>query len=138
MRKDRNITKWFVLALMLSIASAILGRAHDQDSLTFSKDIAPILYDHCVECHRPGGIAPMSLLTYKDMQPFAGLIREKITKREMPPWHADPRFGEFVNERSLSTEEINRIVTWLERGAKEGDAKDLPRAPQFPEQWQIK
>lgn len=80
----------------------------------------------------------MSLLTYKNTQPFAGLIREKITKREMPPWHADPRFGEFVNERKLSQEEINRIVAWLDQGAKEGDAKDLPHLPQFPEQWQIR
>jgi len=140
MKKGRRITKWFVLALTLFVASVILGRTHNQDvrSVTFSKDIAPILYQHCVECHRPGGIAPMSLLTYRDAQPFAGLLREKITKREMPPWHADPRFGEFINERRLSQEEISRIVAWLDQGAKEGDARDLPRLPQFPEQWQIR
>lgn len=79
----------------------------------------------------------MSLLTYRDTEPFARLIGEKVTKREMPPWHADPHFGEFANQRRLSEEEISKIVAWLDDGAKEGDMKDLPPVPQFSEQWEI-
>src|SRR5262245_40780316 len=70
--------------------------------LTFSKDIAPILRRSCTGCHRPGEIAPMSLLTYKDARPWARAIREKVVTREMPPWHADPRYGSFINDCRLS------------------------------------
>jgi hypothetical protein len=111
---------------------------HDAaDAVRFSKDIAPIFYKHCVMCHRPGSIAPMSLLTYKEAKPFARLISERVTQLEMPPWHADSRFGEFVNDRRLNQEEIRRITAWIEQGAKEGDPRQLPPAPKFVDQWGI-
>src|SRR5262245_47661501 len=69
--------------------------------ITFSKDAAPILQKQCASCHRPGGMAPMSLLSYQDTRPWAKSIRENVVKREMPPWHADPRYGEFANDRRL-------------------------------------
>jgi mono/diheme cytochrome c family protein len=105
--------------------------------VTFTKDVAPILFNNCVQCHRPGEIAPMSLLTYKDARPWARSIKEKIANRTMPPWHADPHYGEFLNDRKLSQKDIDTIVAWVDQGAKEGNAKDLPSAPQFLEGWNI-
>src|SRR5262249_59725369 len=77
---------------------------------TFAKDVAPILFDRCASCHRPGEIAPMSLLSYEEARPWARAIRTKVTSREMPPWGADPRYGRFVNDRSLSPAQIATIV----------------------------
>lgn len=100
-------------------------------SVTFSKDVAPILYKNCAACHRSGEIAPMSLLSYKEVRPWARSIREVVADRRMPPWLADPHYGEFSNDRRLSQGEIDTIVAWVDSGAKEGDAKDLPPAPKF-------
>src|SRR5262249_31118594 len=69
--------------------------------VTYYRDIAPILQRHCIECHRPGDIAPMSLRTYEEAKDYAWSIRQKVVDREMPPWHANPRFGRFANDRSL-------------------------------------
>lgn len=100
-------------------------------SVTYTKDVAPILYKSCAACHRPGEIAPMSLLSYKDVRPWAKSIREVVAERRMPPWLADPHYGEFSNDRRLSQKEIDTIVAWVDAGAKEGDAKDLPAKPNF-------
>jgi mono/diheme cytochrome c family protein len=105
--------------------------------ITFTKDVAPIFFKNCAECHRPGEAAAMSLLTYKDARPWAKSIREKVVNREMPPWHADQRHGEFKNERRLTEAEIDTIVNWVESGATEGDARDLPPAPKFVQGWSI-
>jgi len=105
--------------------------------ITFSKDIAPIFYKNCVQCHRAGEIAPMSLMTYKEARPWARSIREKVLTREMPPWHADPQHGEFANDRRLSQQEIDTIAAWVDQGAKEGDPKSLPPAPEFVDGWNI-
>src|SRR5215475_15364438 len=78
-------------------------------NVTFSKDVAPIFFKNCAECHRPGEAAPMPLLSYKDARPWAKSIREKVLSREMPPWHADPRVGEFSNDRSLTKAEMETI-----------------------------
>ena len=104
---------------------------------TFNKDVAPILYKNCTNCHRPGEIAPMSLLTYKDARPWAKSIATNVSKGTMPPWHADPAYGEFVNDRRLSDAERNTIVKWASNGAPEGDAKDLPAAPTYATEWMI-
>ncbi|MFP5263617.1 MAG: c-type cytochrome [Blastocatellia bacterium] len=105
--------------------------------VTFTKDVAPILYKSCAPCHRAGEVAPMSLITYRDARPWAKSIREKVLSGAMPPWHADPRYGDFKNDRRLSQKEISTIVAWVDGGAKEGDARDLPPAPRFAEGWQI-
>jgi hypothetical protein len=100
-----------------------------EKGLTFTKDIAPILFKNCAGCHRPGDIAPMSLLSYKEARPWARSIKEKVLTRAMPPWSADPRYGEFSNDASLSERDIAAIVAWVDQGAKEGDPRDLPPAP---------
>jgi mono/diheme cytochrome c family protein len=106
-------------------------------TVTFAKDVAPIFHAKCAECHRPGEAAPFSTLTYKDARPWAKSIREKVITREMPPWHADPHFGQFANDRRLSQKEIDTIVAWVDGGAVEGNAKDLPPVPKFTDGWNI-
>jgi mono/diheme cytochrome c family protein len=105
--------------------------ASDKSPVTYSKDVAPILMKNCVACHRSGEIAPMSLLSYKEVRPWAKSIREVVIDRRMPPWLADPHYGEFSNNRALSQTEIDTIVSWVDGGAKEGNVKDLPPAPKF-------
>ncbi len=106
-------------------------------AVTFNKNVAPIFFKNCAECHRPGEAAPFSVLTYKDARPWAKSIREKVVSREMPPWHADSHFSEFKNDRRLTQSEIDAIVAWVDGGAPEGNAKDLPAAPNFNEGWSI-
>ena len=107
------------------------------NNVTFTKDVAPIFYKNCTACHRPGEIAPMSLLTYKDARPWAKAIREKVVEKQMPPWHADPRHGEWLNDRRISQEAIDTIAKWVDGGAREGDPKDLPPTPEYTEGWRI-
>jgi len=102
---------------------------------TFSRDVAPILFNNCVTCHRPGEIAPMSLLTYEDARPWAKAIRDEISEKNMPPWHADAPKGTFHNERLLSDTDRQTLVAWANGGAPRGDPKDLPPTPTFPEGW---
>jgi len=103
---------------------------------TFNKDIAPILYQNCSTCHRPGEVAPFPLLTYQDAAKRASLIALVTRKRYMPPWKPEPGFGEFAHERRLTEEQITRIQEWAQAGAPEGDPADTPAAPKFPEGWQ--
>jgi mono/diheme cytochrome c family protein len=105
--------------------------------ITFTKDVAPILFKNCAVCHHPDDIGPFSVLSYKDSRPWAKSIREKVASREMPPWGADPRHGEFSNDTRLKQGEIDTIVAWVDGGAKEGDPKDLPPAPDFSDAWRI-
>jgi mono/diheme cytochrome c family protein len=128
----------FALICCFGMSASRAGDARkDASAVTFAKDVAPIFYRNCAQCHRPGEIAPMSLLTYKDAKPWARSIREKVAARDMPPWHADPRYGEFSNDRRLSQKDVDTIVAWVDQGAKEGDLKDLPSAPVFTEGWNI-
>jgi hypothetical protein len=106
-------------------------------SVTFTKDVAPIFFKNCAECHRAGEIAPFSALSYKDVRPWAKSIREKVASREMPPWHADPNHGEWLNDRRLAQTDIDTIVSWIDGGSQEGDPKDLPAAPKFSDGWTI-
>jgi hypothetical protein len=124
------------LFIMLPASRADTGNK-EKKTVTFTKDVAPIFFKDCAECHRPGEAAPMSLLSYKDARPWAKSIREKVVNREMPPWHADPHHGEFKNDRRLTQQEIDTIAAWVDGGAKEGDARDLPPAPTFFEGWGI-
>jgi hypothetical protein len=106
-------------------------------SPTFATDVAPILYRHCVGCHRPGDVAPMSLLDYKSARPWAKSIREAVLSRKMPPWFADPLHGRFSNDARLAPSEIQTITAWVDAGAAEGDPRDLPAAPVFQEGWRL-
>jgi hypothetical protein len=104
---------------------------------TFSKDVAPILYKNCVSCHRPGEIAPMSLVTYDQARPYAKAIANAVTARTMPPWHAEAPAGTFHNERTLSDPERAVLAAWAAGGAPNGDPTDLPPQPTFSEGWSL-
>jgi mono/diheme cytochrome c family protein len=126
------------LLVVASVVSASPSQAQTASSApTFSKDVAPIFFANCTTCHRPGEIAPMSLLTYKDARPWARSIGNAVKTGTMPPWHADPAIGHFSNERRLTDVQKNTIARWVEAGAPEGDPKDLPAAPQYVQGWRI-
>jgi cytochrome c5 len=104
---------------------------------TFSRDVAPVFYRNCTNCHRAGEIGPMPLVTYQDARPWAKSIATKVAVGAMPPWHADPASGEFVNERRLSEADRATILKWANSGAPEGDPRDLPPLPQYTDGWQV-
>src|SRR3954463_10225886 len=106
---------WSRRACFLLLFSAPILRA--QMPVTFSKDVAPILFGHCAVCQHPNDIAPMSLLTYKETRPWAAAIRQAVVTRKMPPWHADPHVGQYLNDARLSDAQISKIVKWVETGA---------------------
>ena len=118
-----------VCALGLPVPAAAQAR------VTFAKDIAPILFEHCASCHRSGEIAPFSLLTYVDARPWARAIARATHSRTMPPWKPVPGFGEFAGSRTLSERDIGTIQHWADEGAVEGDRADLPPTPRFPDGW---
>ena len=95
---------------------------------TFSKDVAPIFQAKCQECHQPNSIAPMSLITYQDARPWARSIKERVATRQMPPWHIDRSVGvqKFKNDMSLTDDQVETIVRWVDGGSPQGDPKDLP------------
>jgi hypothetical protein len=107
-------------------------------TVTFNKDVLPILQKNCQTCHRPGEIGPMSFLTYKDTRPWAKAMKEKVVSRQMPPWFADPAYGHFENDRRLSDADIQTIGAWADGGAVEGDPKDMPAPITFQDGWNIK
>jgi hypothetical protein len=97
---------------------------------TFNRQVAPILYGNCVTCHRPDGVAPMSLLTYEDAQAWGPDIQAMVRERMMPPWYADPRFGEFRNSRALTQAQIDTLSAWVDGGSPRGDGRP-PNPPRF-------
>jgi hypothetical protein len=109
--------------------------------VTFTKDIAPIFQEKCEACHRKDSMAPMSLVTYQEVRPWAKSIKERVALRQMPPWHLDKTVGiqQFKNDRSLSEQQISTIVRWVDAGAPMGDLKDMPPPKQFPGEntWQL-
>jgi hypothetical protein len=107
-------------------------------SVTFNKDVLPILQKNCQGCHRPGEVAPMSLLTYQDARPWAKSIKTAVVSQKMPPWFADAKYGHFSNDRRLSAADINTLVSWVDGGAPEGDATDRPAPLTFQDGWNIK
>src|SRR5436305_162607 len=120
--------RYYVLGFTLGI-TVFVGtdtttvRAQSVLPVTFSKDVLPILQKNCQTCHRPGQVAPMSLISYKDARPWAKAIKAAVTTRKMPPWFADPQVGHFTNDRSLKQGEIETLVQWADSGAAEGDPK---------------
>jgi hypothetical protein len=137
---------YFAIGASVMLLSAAVINARSEASAqaparppvpTFSKDVAPVLYKNCTGCHRPGEIAPMSLLTYGDARPRAKDIRTKIADGLMPPWHADPAHGRFANDRSLTESEKNILLRWANNGAPEGDPKDLPALPKYVDGWSL-
>src|SRR3989454_2833204 len=122
---------WRVNVLVIAAALSLLGMAVDArgaTQVTFSKDVAPIFQAKCQECHQPNSIAPMSLITYQDARPWAKAIRERVIARQMPPWHVDKSVGvqKFKNDMSLTDEQVDTIVNWVDQGALEGNKADMP------------
>ncbi|HKE83355.1 MAG TPA: hypothetical protein VKB50_06360, partial [Vicinamibacterales bacterium] len=108
-----------------------------QAPITFSEHVAPIVFNNCSGCHRPGEAAPFSLLSYRDARPLAKAIASATAAHLMPPWKAGPSDYEFTNARRLSAEQIATIQRWVADGAPEGDPKKLPALPRFTEGWQL-
>src|SRR5215831_17355688 len=134
---------WGVLAVLVlveALCCAAPGHSQEPNNSppTFTKDVAPVLQKHCQSCHRPGEAAPFSMLTYEETRPWATTIRMAVTQKIMPPWFADPRYGHFSNQRSLSPDEIRTLVAWVNGGAQRGAPGDTP-APtsHFVEGWEI-
>jgi len=129
--------------LALFVAGAMTPSAYAQApaQVTFTKDVAPILQKSCQSCHRPGSVAPMSLLTYEDARPWARSMKQKVTAREMPPWHVDRNIGitKFKDDPSLTDAEIQTIAKWVDGGAVRGNLADMPAPKQFSDldQWFI-
>lgn len=121
-----KLTANSVLFLVTALAMSGLAHARNADvekGPTFVDDVAPILHSQCVSCHRPGQIGPMPLRTYDEVRPWAKSIAKNVKSGLMPPWHADPGYGPFRNDRSLSSQEIDTLVRWTRRGAPRGDGK---------------
>jgi mono/diheme cytochrome c family protein len=125
------------LAGVIHLAAQSTTPGGGSSTPTFARDIAPIFYKNCTNCHRPGELAPMSLLTYKDARPWARSIAERVSAGSMPPWHADPQFGSFLNDRHLSDADRAAIASWVAAGAPEGNPADLPQAPTYESGWTI-
>ena len=105
--------------------------------VTFAKDIAPIVFQQCAACHRPGGSAPFSLLSYADVRPRAREIVDAVTRRAMPPWAPEPGYGEFSRPRQLTEPQIATFRRWLDAGGPSGDLRAMPSPPDFKDGWQL-
>ena len=134
MRVLTTLTVVGVLAVVLSVAGNAVAA---EGTPTFAKDVAPILYENCVTCHRPNHLAPMSLITYDDTRPWARAVKSKVVSREMPPWGADSSIRAYENDPSLTQDEIDTITAWVDGGSPRGNDVDLPSVPQFAEGWSI-
>ena len=142
MRRFMVLSGVITLAMCLSVAIAGQNNQNDRTKegtkdVTFSHDVAPIFYANCVYCHRPGEVAPFSLLTYQSARPWARAIKRMVAERRMPPWLADPHYSSFSNDRRLTDQQIQTIVAWVDGDAKEGNPAEMPTPPQFAEGWQI-
>ena len=131
-----NKIRVIAIALISLVAAALYslpaiqasGPGPSVKSVTFNKEVAPIFFKSCAECHRPGEAAPFSVLSYKAVRPWAKSIKARVAARQMPPWHLDRSVGvqKFKNDMSLADEQIDTIVRWVDSGAPQGDPKDLP------------
>lgn len=132
-RKFRILCATFSASI---VVATLTGGAYAADSKpTFSKDVAPIFYEKCTECHRPGEIAPMSLLTFEEARPWAKSIAKNVAAGEMPPWKINPNYGTFSNDMSLTKDEIDTIVGWADAGAPRGKRSDMPKTPHYTDGW---
>ena len=120
------------LTLASLAVAAIAAAAEPPSTVTFTKDVLPILQKNCQSCHRPGQVAPMSLLSYQEARPWARAIKNAVTLKKMPPWFADPDHGHFTNDRSLSQREIDTLTKWADTGAAEGDPLAAPAPIDWP------
>ena len=129
------------IGVVVILSSLAIASEPAKKAVTLAKDIAPIFQEKCQDCHRKDSMAPMSLVTYEETRPWARSIKERVVTHQMPPWHLDKTVGiqHFQNDRSLSDEQVDLISRWVDAGAPQGDAKDMPPAKQFPDEstWQL-
>ena len=141
MRISQFLVAMLFCSAVLMLPGSVSAQATDSHEPTFANDVAPILYRSCVKCHRTGQIAPMSLVSYREVRPWARSIKNKVETRTMPPWHLDRDLGiqDFKNNPSLTDQEIATIISWVDNGAPEGNPTDTPTPPQFAaaDAWQI-
>ncbi|MDA1371732.1 MAG: hypothetical protein O2971_13360 [Proteobacteria bacterium] len=131
--KARGGISWAVLGMMFLLPPTLTSAQSADQDITFARDIFPILQENCQNCHRDAGIAPMSLMTYEEVRPWAPLIQYKVVNREMPPWHIDRAIGlqKFKNDLALSDEEVTMISAWANAGAPLGNVADMPSPIEF-------
>jgi hypothetical protein len=124
---------WVGIAALAVWLVPLTARAQTAERVTFAKDIAPILQRSCQSCHRPGAMAPMALLTYEEVRPWASSIKRKTAAREMPPWFIEKNIGvqKFKDDPSLSDGEIAKIAKWVDSGAPLGNPADMPQPREF-------
>lgn len=125
------------LAAAAALAASNVWAAKTDDSVTFSKHIAPLVFKNCSHCHRPGEVAPFALLSYSDVSKRADQIADIVERKAMPPWKPVAGHGEFLDSRVLSADEIKLLRTWANNNAPEGDAKETPPTPKFTSGWQL-
>ena len=120
---------------VLMAADAATSAPPASRNITFTKDIAPIFQERCQECHHKDSLAPMSLMTYEETRPWAKAIKDRVARRQMPPWHIDMHVGvtKFKNDMSLTDDQIAMISKWVDNGAPQGDPKDMPPAKTWPD-----
>src|SRR5882724_1624498 len=135
---SRRLEMMRTLAVAVVVTFAVAAPAGAQ---TFTKDVAPILQRSCQSCHRPGQMAPMSLLTYQDVRPYARAIKQRVAERSMPPWGIDPHVGiqRFKNDPTLRDDEVATIARWVDSGAPMGNLADMPKPREFEaaDRWHI-
>jgi mono/diheme cytochrome c family protein len=126
-----------LVAASSAFAAAPAATAADAEPVTWAEHVAPIVYDNCVTCHRPGQVAPMSLLSYDQARPWAKSIAKVTHDRTMPPWFADPAHGEFVEDSRLTDAQIETLSRWVAADAPAGDLSLAPQPPTFDSEWKI-
>jgi hypothetical protein len=135
--KEGAVMKSTLLVVVLLMVAAGAASAQDRTPVTFNRDVAPILFEHCAACHRPGQAAPFSLLTFQDAKKRGKLIAQLTQSRQMPPWKAGQGDVAFRNERRLTQKQIAVVQQWVTAGMIEGDKKDLPAPPTFASEWTL-
>jgi hypothetical protein len=135
--RSKQIRGAVILFAIVALAFLPVAFAADSPAPTFNKEVAPILFKHCANCHRPGEIASeVSLLSYESARPWADSIKQQVLSRQMPPWPADPnRSVKFRNDPRLTQQEIDTLIAWVDAGAPKGSDADLPPQPSFPKGW---
>lgn len=133
----KRLSLMSTVAWVMCAVGAANGGESPSPSISYSKDIAPIIFKHCVTCHRPGEAVPMTMMNFEETRPWVKAIKNAVVSRAMPPWHADPAFGDFLNDISLDDEQISKIVQWVDAGAPQGNPSEMPAPPEFKSGWQL-
>lgn len=138
MKRTPNDRKCLILLGLMGLGLARAGSAGEgEQAPTFYKDVLPVFQNRCIECHRQGQLAPMTLDSYEAARPYAKSILKSVVEREMPPWDASPEHGKFLNDASLSEAEIKLVADWAKSGAPAGDPGQAPPAKEFASDWKI-